>query len=645
MKRSVYIDSIALDEAQKKWAAALKEKGLDKPLGSELISTTLSCGAVTAEALPAKVSSPAFHSSAMDGYAVRFEETFGANETNPLLLKIPDAAVYINTGEPIPEPFNAVIMIEDINTVTTGNDNFIEIIAPVTPYKNVRVTGEDIVATELILPENHRIRPMDVGALLAGGYIEVPVRKKPVAAIIPTGNELVPPCVLPQHGQVVDSNSAMLKAMTEELGATGLRYDIVRDDLSELKAAILKGVKEADMVLVIAGSSAGKRDFTTMAIAELGYIIVHGVNIKPGRPLLLGFVQNKPVIGIPGFPVSTYLTYNLFVKLMILTWLGVSDTAINSITAVNSRNISSTVGQEEFVRVKVGMVADGEFIATPLSRGAGAMMSLVRADGILRIPAMSEGVGAGTKIGIELITPVSDITNTIVCIGSHDNTLDVLFNLLRKRTPYSLSSAHVGSMGGLMAIKRGEAHIAGTHLLDEASGTYNVPFIEKFLAGEDVILINLVHREQGLIVKRGNPKGILSINDLKRPDVIFINRQAGTGTRLLTDKCLREVGISADMVKGYDRIEYTHMAVASAVASGVADTGMGILSAAVALNLDFIPVTQERYDFLMKRETYKLPMVEALFNIIRNDTEFREIVTKMGGYDMSQTGEIMYCNS
>ncbi|MBF0519907.1 MAG: molybdopterin biosynthesis protein, partial [Nitrospirae bacterium] len=195
-----------------------------------------------------------------------------------------------------------------------------------------------------------------------------------------------------------------------------------------------------------------------------------------------------------------------------------------------------------------------------------------------------------------------------------------------------------------MAIKRGEAHIAGTHLLDEASATYNVPFIERFLAGEDVILINLVHREQGLIVKRGNPKGIMSISDLKRHDITFINRQAGTGTRLLTDKCLREAGISADMLKGYDRVEYTHMAVASAVASGVADTGMGILSAAVALNLDFKPVTQERYDFLMKKESYKLPMVEELLDIIRNDVQFREITTKMGGYDMSQTGKVMYCN-
>ncbi|MBF0520808.1 MAG: molybdopterin biosynthesis protein, partial [Nitrospirae bacterium] len=466
MKRSIYIDSIALDEAQKKWAAALKENGYDRPLGLDLISTTISCGAVTAEALPAKCSSPSFHSSAMDGYAVRFEETFGATETNPLLLKIPDSAVYINTGEPIPESFNAVIMIEDINLVNEGKNDFIEIIAPVTPYKNIRVTGEDIVATEMILPENHRIRPMDVGALLAGGYTEVPVRKKPVVAIIPTGNELVSPDVIPAHGQVVDSNSVMIKAMTEELGAVGVRYDIVRDNLSELKAAILKGVEEADIVLVIAGSSAGKRDFTKLALAELGEVIVHGVNIKPGRPLLLGFANGKPVIGIPGFPVSTYITFNLFVKPMILKWLGVSENAVNSITAVNSRNISSTVGQEEFVRVKVGMVSD-EFIATPLSRGAGSMMSLVRADGILRIPAMSEGVGAGTKVDIELITTVNEIMDTIVCIGSHDNTLDVLFNLLRKRsTGYSLSSAHVGSMGGIMAIKRGEAHIAGTHLLD-----------------------------------------------------------------------------------------------------------------------------------------------------------------------------------
>ncbi|MEO5355972.1 MAG: molybdopterin biosynthesis protein [Nitrospirae bacterium YQR-1] len=644
LKKNIYINSIALDEAESKWTTFLKEKGLQNPLGTVIADVTQSCGAVTAEPLPAKVSSPFFHSSAMDGFAVRFEDTFGAKETAPLKLKIPDAAVYINTGEPIPEVFNAVIMIEDVNMVTEGTDEFIEITAAVTPYKNVRVTGEDIVATELILPENHRIRPIDVGALIAGGYSEVPIRKKPIVAIIPTGNELVPPSVTPERGQVSDSNSFMLKGLTEELGATGLRYEIVRDDLPALKNAIIRGAEEADLVLVIAGSSAGHRDFTRLAIDELGEVVVHGVNIKPGRPLLLGFVQGKPVIGIPGFPVSAYITFDLFVKPLILTWFGLTETSEETLNTINSRNISSTIGQEEFVRVKVGMVSD-KFISTPLGRGAGAMMSLVRADGILRIPAMSEGAGAGTEVEIELLKPFTEIVNTIVCIGSHDNTLDVLFNLLKRRYPlYSLSSAHVGSMGGITAIKRDEAHIAGIHLLDTVSGTYNVPFIEKFLAGEHVILINLAYRLQGLIVQRGNPKGITSITDLKRSDVTFINRQAGTGTRLLTDKCLYEAGISANSVRGYDRVEYTHMAVASAVASGVAAAGMGILSAAVALNLDFIPITQERYDFLMKKKSYELPLVAALIDIIRNDGQFKEIALALGGYDVSQTGEVMYCN-
>ncbi|MBF0554562.1 MAG: hypothetical protein HQK96_08425 [Nitrospirae bacterium] len=343
-------------------------------------------------------------------------------------------------------------------------------------------------------------------------------------------------------------------------------------------------------------------------------------------------------------PVSAYITVDLFIKPLIYKWLGLSAQETETITAVIGRTISSAIGQEEFVRVKVGKVGD-RFVATPLGRGAGIMMSLVRADAMLTIPAMSEGIGAASEVNVALMRPKSDILNTIVCIGSHDNTLDVLYNFLKRKYPrYSLSSAHVGSMGGIIAIKKHEAHIAGTHLLDEGTGLYNIPFIEKYLSEEKVLLVNLVYRQQGFIVRPGNPKKIAAIDDLAREDIIFINRQPGTGTRLLTDKCLRERGIPGQKIKGYDTVEYTHMAVASAVASGRADTGMGILTAAIALGLDFIPVAKERYDFVLTRDSYALPMVEALFDIIANDTEFRQTTLRMGGYDVSDMGKIMYSN-
>ncbi|MEK7735938.1 MAG: substrate-binding domain-containing protein, partial [Nitrospirota bacterium] len=303
---------------------------------------------------------------------------------------------------------------------------------------------------------------------------------------------------------------------------------------------------------------------------------------------------------------------------------------------------ASTLGQEEFLRVKIGKVGD-KFIATPVSRGAGVLMSLVRADGFVRIPAMSEGIGAGSEVNVELLRTKNEIENTIVCIGSHDNALDLLANSLKKKyLKLSLSSAHAGSMGGLMALKKGEAHIAGTHLLDEETGEYNVSSVKRLLSDRRIILVNLVYREQGLLVLKGNPKNIKGFEDLMRDDVIFINRQSGSGTRLLTDKHLRELGIKPEGVKGYEREEYTHMGVASAVLTGIADTGLAILASAKALGLDFIPVAKERYDLAIPFEFYDTDMIRALLSIIREDNEFRDMVANLGGYDVSDMGKVMY---
>jgi putative molybdopterin biosynthesis protein len=292
--------------------------------------------------------------------------------------------------------------------------------------------------------------------------------------------------------------------------------------------------------------------------------------------------------------------------------------------------------------MKIGKVGES-FIATPLGRGAGLLMTLVRADGILRIPPMSEGIGAGAEVEMELIRSRAEIENTIVSIGSHDNTLDLLANAIRKRHPrFSLSSAHVGSMGGLVALKKGEAHMAPTHLLDEETGLYNVPFIKKLLPDRKIVLMNLVYREQGLIVPRGNPKGVRGFEDLARQDVTYINRQRGAGTRLLLDKHLKDMGIDPSRVRGYEREEYTHMAVASAVLTGVADTGLGVLSAANALGLDFIPVAKERYDLAIPLEFLATEMLMALIGIIREDREFREAVLSAGGYDLKDMGKVMW---
>ncbi len=665
MTRDVYLDSTPLGEALRKWIARYTSEGAARPLPAETVRVINSLGRVTAEAVVARISSPFYHSAAMDGYAVKFAETFGASERTPKCLAIGTQAIPVDTGDPIPDGFNAVIMVEDVNrkririsrldssdaadmeafastALPDQETECIEILSPATPWQHIRVIGEDIVATELIVPENHKIRPVDIGAMLAGGHTDVRVRRRPRVAIVPTGTELVEPGSILKRGDIIEFNSRILSGLVAEWGGDPVRYDIVPDDSGRMKQAISTAVADADIVIINAGSSAGSEDYTLTAIGELGEIILHGIGIKPGKPLILGWVRGKPVIGIPGYPVSAYITFTLFVKPLISSMQGLELAEPDVLTATLSRQIASSPGLEEFVRVKIGRVGD-RFIATPITRGAGVIMSLVRADGFIRIPAMSEGIGSGADVRIELLRSKQDIENTIVCIGSHDNVLDLLANILKKRYPkYSLSSAHVGSMGGLIALKRGEAHIAGTHLLDEDTGEYNVSFIERLLPGRNIVLVNLVYREQGLIVRKGNPKKIQGFQDLMRGDIIFVNRQAGAGTRLLTDTCLKEFGIKPDEVQGYEREEYTHMGVASAVLTGMADTGLGILSAARALELDFIPVTRERYDMAIPEEFYESEMIRALLNIVREDREFKALVQDLGGYDLSDTGTIVF---
>ncbi len=434
----------------------------------------------------------------------------------------------------------------------------------------------------------------------------------------------------------------MIGNLVNKWGGKYIRTEVVPDNKELIKEKVLDSVEKSDLSVVIAGASAGTKDFSPNAVDELGRVFVHGISIKPGKPVLLGTVNYKPVIVLPGYPVAAYMTFELFGKPLVYHLLGIEPEPPDILKAKLSRPVASSMGREEFLRVKVGKVGDN-LIATPVGRGAGALMTLQRADGIIQIPALSEGIAPESNVEVTLIRSKNEIVNTVVCIGSHDNTLDVLTNFLKRRFPsYSLSSAHVGSMGGLMAIKKSDAHVAGTHLLDEETGEYNIPFIQRLLKDVSLKVINLVYRQQGFIVRQGNPKNIKDINDLTREDIIFINRQPGSGTRLLTDKCLREKGINPLNIKGYDKEEFTHMGVASAVASGAADSGMGILTAAIALGLEFIPVAKERYDLVVRGEYFETPMIKTFLQIITFDNEFKDAVFSLGGYDVSDMGEVVY---
>ncbi|MFP4033488.1 MAG: substrate-binding domain-containing protein, partial [Desulfococcaceae bacterium] len=396
----------------------------------------------------------------------------------------------------------------------------------------------------------------------------------------------------------------------------------------------------SDIVATVGGSSAGSEDYTKEVIQELGEILVHGVTIMPGKPVLLGRIEGKPFIGMPGYPVSMIVAFEQFVAPLIHRMLGQPEPQRRRIPAETTRKIPSKLGTEEFLRVKLGRVGD-RVVATPLPRGAGSFTTITEADGILRVPAASEGMDAHEIVETELLRPEWELDKTLVAAGSHDNALDVLADAL-KAAPggFTLGSSHVGSMGGLMALRRGVCHFAGCHLLDTEDGSYNVSYVDRFLKGTPVRIVHLVMRDQGLMVSPGNPKGVEGIESLTRDDVFFINRQSGSGTRILLDYRLGRLGVDPEQIAGYGDEEFTHMAVAAAVASGTADAGLGIQAAAKALKLDFIPVVTEQYDLIIPEAHFETEGIQTLLEIVR-DEEFRKRVEALGGYDMGRSGAVL----
>ena len=639
MKRHVYLNMKSVEEAREIF---LSRFDLDSYLPPEEIPTVEALGRVTAAPVFARLSSPHYHSAAMDGYAVAAENTFGASQDKPKVLELGSQAFPVNTGNALPRGTDAVIMVENVHSI---NETQIQIEAAAYPWQHVRKVGEDLVAHEMVLPEKTEITPYAMGALLAAGITRLPVRRRPRVVIIPTGDELIAVAAIENDevppGRIIEFNSVMLAALVEQLGGLPLIQPIAADRRQEIKAALAKALGQGDLVIINAGSSAGSEDYTAQVIAELGEVLVHGVTMMPGKPTILGVVQGKAVMGNPGYPVSAALSFEQFAAPLLAGLLGRRLPPRPVVAAQPAQKIPSKAGLEEFIRVTLGKVGQ-RIIATPLPRGAGTITSLVRADGLIRIPAGSEGVEAEKPVFTELLLSEEQLGQTLVVIGSHDNTLDLLATLLRRHHPdLRLSSAHVGSTGGLLALQNHRAHFGGSHLFDPESNSYNVPYIKRYLPELPLKLVNLVHRAQGLMVLPGNPKNIQGFQDLTRPEVRFSNRQRGSGTRILLDYQLQQLQISPDAIKGYDQEEYTHMAVAVNVLSGAADAGLGIMAAAKALGLDFIPVVTERYDLVVPETTWVDERFQKLLDIIRSG-EFKTAVAALGGYDTRDTGSVMY---
>ena len=630
MKRNLYLTTRPVEEARTIYMEALGDVAEPR---SEMIRVIDALGRVTSEAVYAIYSSPLYNSAAMDGIAVISAATEGASDASPVTLRADVDYVVVDTGDPIRKPYDAVIMAED--TQETEEGMVIRAAAPA--WQHIRPVGEDIVAGEMILTRCHRIRPIDIGVLLSGGVTEIPVFRQPRVGIIPTGTEIVEPYEDPKEGDIIESNSRMFEAMVREQGGIPCRYGIVPDDYEKIKACVLRALEENDMVIVNAGSSAGTEDYTVHILREIGEVFVHGVAMKPGKPVILARACGKPVIGIPGYPVSAYLAVENFVYPLLRKLTGIRESSERNIEAVLSRRLVSSLKHREYVRVRVGRVGD-RYVCAPLARGAGAAMSMVRADGFCVIPQEREGYEAGETVEVKLMCSPEEIDRTLVCTGSHDMLLDVISDMMSGESEgIRLSSTHIGSLGGLMALRRGEAHITPSHLLDEETGIYNESYIKTLFPDEEILLVKGVGRIQGLMVASGNPLNIQGVEDLTR--VRFVNRQRGAGTRVLLDYKLKRAGISPSEVDGYDAEAATHMAVAAQVAGGEADCGMGVYSAAHAMGLDFIPVGEEEYDFVMRPETYEMPEMKCFIRLL-GSSEFKERLDELGGYSFESSGEV-----
>ncbi len=632
MADSPFIRDVPAARALEAWRSAREAGGCPARLPAERVGLEDAAGRVTAEPVWATRSSPPFDAAGMDGIAVRAADTLGASETSPVYLE-PDAYDVVDTGDPMPDGRDAVVMREHVHY--TGGAA--EVRAAVPPYQHVRSIGEDVSAAELLLPEGHRLRAVDLAAAAAAGATHLLVRRSPVVAVLPTGDEVRPIGAPTGPGEILDTNSLMLAAQAREVGAVARGLPIEPDDPAGIALAVKAAVADCDLLIIVAGSSAGRDDYTARVVAQLGTLAVHGVAVRPGHPVVLGVIDGTPVLGAPGYPVSAALTFDIFAEPLLAELEGATPRRRQRTRARLARKLASPLGMDDWVRVRLGVV-DGTMVATPLPRGAGVLTSLVRADGLLVVPAGQEGHHPGDEVEVELLRGLDEISRTIVAIGSHDLVLDLAASALHSDDPgVTLASSNVGSLGGLVALRDRLCHVAGSHLLDPATGEYTLPYLDRILGGRDVSVIRLVHRDQGLIVAPGNPRGLQGIGDLTRSGVRYVNRQRGAGTRVLLDHELRTRGLSPDAIDGYAREEPTHLAVAAAVAAGRGDAGLGIMAAARAFGLDFLPVTREPYDLVVSAQDADSPRLAPLWALLHSD-RFRVAVEKLGGYGTKEMG-------
>ncbi len=650
--RKIFRDIVSVEEAMERLNRYYKPERKVEEV--DLLKST---ARVSAEDVYSISDVPPFDRATMDGFAVKAEDTFEADEDMPVKLKVigriaagdkpgfeieRGEAVEIATGAAMPKGANAVVMVE----YTRAENNYVEIFKAVSPGENVMAAGSDVMAGELIVRRGDKITHRDIGVMAACGINKVKVFKKPRVAVISTGNELVEIGKRLDFGKIYDVNSYAICSAIEENGGKAILLGIARDERSEIEELIRKGLEIADIVLTSGGTSAGVGDMIYEILNNWKPgVIVHGVAIKPGKPTVIAVCNNKPVFGLPGYPTSALTIFEVFVA-PIIRWLaGFEDFKREKIKCRIATKTFSSEGRREFLPVNIVRSSDGYSVYPVSGSYSGAITALAFTDGFIEIPENTVMIEEGEEVDVNLFSKLKPAD--LVIIGSNCVGIEIILRLMRKKESLKAKVINVGSTGGILAVKREEADIAGTHLLDE-SGEYNIPFLKRFNV-KNAVLVKGYLREQGIIIAKGNPKKIRGFEDFLRDDVTIINRNKGSGTRILLDMALKEIAEGKGLelrqivkrIKGYDVEAKTHTSVAVAVLSGKADAGLGIKTVATQYNLDFIPVRAEEYDFLIPKDRLSKKSVRMFLETLKSE-EFKREIEKIDGLRAyERTGEIL----
>jgi putative molybdopterin biosynthesis protein len=641
---------LSVEEGIKKIAEAVN--GL-KPLGVEEVDLQEASGRILAEIIFSKADSPPFDRSEVDGYAVDSRSVAGADEDNPVKLKIvgrvevgekPDEEVNLNeavevaTGAPIPKGSDSVVMVE----YTKKEGEYILVYKSTAPGENIGEAGADLTIGDIVLQKGTLLTPREIAVLIVSGYDKVKVYRRPKVSIFSTGDELQPPASKLMFGKVYDVNGFTLKALVEESGASAKYFGILGDRFDLIRGALASALRDSDIIITSGSTSAGLGDIIYKVVDELGEpgLLVHGLRIKPGKPTVAGVLDGKIFIGLPGFPLSAMIAFYVFARPIIQKLAGFSSDIDVIQRAHLSYRVPAGKGKREYVPVHLVSSPSG-LVAYPVLGSPGAASPLSYADGFVEVGEDREFLDEGEAVDVHLFSQKLRLADLVV-IGSHCPGVSLIAEL----AGLSAKIVNVGSLMGWFAVKRGEADIAGTHLLHEQSLEYNRPFIEIYGLEKSAALIRGYSRMQGFIVKKGNPKKIHSFKDLLREDVVFINRNKGSGTRVLIDHNLSAViplSEAVSRIRGFTREAKTHSAVAAAVAQGRADVGVGVEAWASSYDLDFIPLAEERFDFLIPVEKLSKASVQKFVETLSSQMFAEDLSRRFRGYSVDKdVGSILY---